>query len=352
MCKINILFKICWRFLSLLTLSLSLSSYAGGTSQNTSPINSELNLLQNDSVQPSYHGGIGGTGVTSNDGALVTRGLKHIGDSQSSDTGFDLQNSPADILFIGPISSNGEISLDGTKTKIDIGDTKESSIPVVSKKHIGQWIVAKINKTTLGFKVLSLKFLPHISGPITNINKNGHLEVMGQQVTPPLDTDISNFHKGDYIDVSGFKFTSNSLIATHIQKRQNRLSHLLGYVSDKNAEIFTVSGVKVNFEKSLVNNDIQIGQFVEVSGNYLKGALKASKITLNPLVVEARSAKMVVAEGPIHLNLSTHHPEVHGIIYDLDAENSPAIDINYAQVVLEKNESNIWILKRYYQYDQ
>lgn len=228
-------------------------------------------------------GGMGGTGNVANDGGIGGTGIIGIV------TGF------ASICVNGVeihYDNNTPVSVDG-------------KLSTVRDLAVGQVIAVRALGTGQALTAQSIAVIHAVVGPIGSFNPEAkEMRILGQSVQVDSSKDHSNFSNlktGDWVQVSGHRLSSGTIVASRIEPTPLRAeARLNGHVTQIDTQGFEINGTRIHYDAKLPATGITQGMEVQVAGHWDGANLKAQHIQTEPTRQSIGNVERVVIEGYVH----------------------------------------------------
>jgi len=228
-------------------------------------------------------GGTSGTGITQGTvtafGSVIVNGVEF--DTRGARIFVEGTQSTEDALRVGmvvTVRGSWQANGMGTATEVSYDDDVEGPISAIDT---GSQTVTVLGQTV------------HVDGDTVYAAEDGTI------------TGLADLQINDVVEVSGFFEGNGPIIATRLERKSSGRGEyeIRGTVQnlDRNAETFTVGGLKVAYDtaKQIPDGGVADRQFVEVRGTLDGATLKASRIELESEGVSGRDGEDVSLEGLI-----------------------------------------------------
>lgn len=228
-------------------------------------------------------GGVGGTGSVASNSGIGGTGIIGIV------TGF------ASICVNGVeihYDNNTPVSVDGRLSN-------------VRDLAVGQVIAARALGTGQELTAQSIAVIHAVVGPIGSFNPEAkEMRILGQSVQIDSSRDQSNFSNlktGDWVQVSGHRLSSGTIVASRIETTPLRAEvRLNGHVTQIDTQGFEINGTRINYDAKLPATGIAQGMEVQVTGHWDGANLKAQHIQTEPTRQSIGNVEHIVIEGYVH----------------------------------------------------
>ena len=245
-------------------------------------------------------GGIGGTGVESDDG----RGIGGTGVMADDGRGIGGTGIVGTITGFGSIFVNGfEIEVP-TDLQIAIKEDRQAADAL----RLGQVVEVEAEGEGDSLTARSIAVRHETGGPIEAIDpQGGRMIVLGQLVEVPSGTvfsgdaddgGLASLRPGEHVDISGLRRDDGAIVASRIDRLAGpQAARLRGTVSDLDAAGFFIEGRRVDLPIRQRPADLASGQQVTVIGTPEAGRLVARQIQVAPSRPFAGRMRSLSLEG-------------------------------------------------------
>lgn len=219
---------------------------------------------------------------------IAACGGSDSGSTRVDDTGgIDAGGTPSRLTSVGAITGFGSVIVNGvhydtSQAEITTDDQPATEIDL----KVGQ--VVRISGTTSASatSIETIEFDDNVEGPVQSIDRTaGSLVVLGQNVLTDGGTvfddsittaSLDGINVGDIVEVSGFRNSSDDIVATHIElKPAGGEMEITGLITslDTTALTFMVSQLLVNYNAATLTDFpggvLSNGDLVEAKGTQL-----------------------------------------------------------------------------------
>jgi hypothetical protein len=280
-------------------------------------------------ISKSDGSGIGGTGIISNGSGIGGTGQKT--DNQAT-------------VIIGTITGFGSICVNGIEIHFD----RSTSVKIngeatnTDQLALGQVVSATVLGTGNEVLAQDIEVMNVVAGPIAEIDPElNRVTVLGQHIQllektqyAPVNADITNFQKGDFIQVSGLRQADGEIVASRIDLSSDKdIVHISGTATNVTSTGFMIGGMSFDSQGPPITKE---GQEISVIGQIVTEKIVAKQITV-PTIADNRRLNLegfvttdVRDSGEVHIKIghiaveATEH--IKDLLTTLSLEQSVIID--------------------------
>lgn len=262
-------------------------------------------------------GGIGGTGIQSDDrgigGTGVDNGIGGTGSPVYKDErgigGTGIDGGIGGTGIIGTITGFGSIIVNGARVAYDDALPVESLDGTTTPQEfrIGHVVALETIERNGVLHASHARIRFPVAGQITNVDtRRNRLQVLDSwvQMSPDvLINDDANPDQppilgiGDYVQVSGLTRPDGIIDASRVERRATGRARIVGNVTSTSAYGFTVGRRQFAWPNGQFLADVKPGRRVVVTGRYKEGRLVAKRLRVRPRVPFNGRFRRVLVEG-------------------------------------------------------